>query len=242
MAQPRAKRDGYCNHLLRSLSKKDVDLIAPGLRRVGLAVGSSIEVPNKLVKQIYFPERGIISVVAATPGGPKIEAGLIGYEGMSGVSILLGDGRSANETYVQISVQGWALSAEHLGRATKKSASLQGCFLRYAQAFMIQTAHTALANGRAKIDERLARWVLMAHDRVEGNDIPLTHEFLAIMLGVRRAGVTLALHRLRRRSLVGMARGIVVVLDRTGLEKLANGMYGVPEAEYRRLIGWRGKK
>ena len=102
---------------------------------------------------------------------------------------------------------------------------------------MIQTAHTAIANARAKIDERLARWILMAHDRIGGNPLPLTHEFLALMLGVRRAGVTEALHTLKRQKLIDAERGQIVVLNRKGIERSAGESYGLPEAEYRRLIG-----
>ena len=103
----------------------------------------------------------------------------------------------------------------------------------------IQSAHTALANATAKIDERLARWLLMAHDRVDGDEIPLTHEFLALMLGVRRAGVTVALQMLEGNGLVGSSRGVVHIINRRGLARLADGLYGTPEAEAARLTGWR---
>ena len=102
---------------------------------------------------------------------------------------------------------------------------------------MVQTAHTAIANARAKIDERLARWILMAHDRIRANVLPLTHEFLALMLGVRRAGVTEALHILISQELIKAVRGQIVVLNRKGIERRAGNFYGVPEAEVRRLIG-----
>ena len=102
---------------------------------------------------------------------------------------------------------------------------------------MIQTAHTVLAQGRAKLEERLARWLLMSHDRAEGDELPLTHEFLALMLGVRRAGVTMATHLLEGRGVIRATRGQLMVVDRKGLEEIAGGTYGVPEAEYRRLIG-----
>jgi CRP-like cAMP-binding protein len=118
----------------------------------------------------------------------------------------------------------------------KKSPSIQKSFLHFAQAFMIQTAHTALANGRANIEERLARWLLMAHDRVDGDDLPLIHEFLALMLGVRRSGVTVALHELEREGLTKSYRGHIRVLDRKALEKAANASYGVAETEYERRM------
>ena len=229
------------NHLLSSLGKADFRLIQADLHQVRLPTNFVIERPNRSVKNVYFPEAGIVSVVAASPGGSKIEAGIIGREGMTGISVFLGDGRSASETYVQVSGQGLGISAQLLSAAIRKSRTMQSCFLRYAQAFMMQTTHTALANGRAKIDVRLARWILMAHDRLEEDNVPLTHDFLALMLGVHRPGVTNALHRLRKRSLIDTAHASVIVLNRRGLEKLANGMYGVPEAESRRLTGWRGR-
>jgi CRP-like cAMP-binding protein len=108
--------------------------------------------------------------------------------------------------------------------------------LRYAQAFSVQLAQSALANAQGKLEERLARWLLMAHDRVNGDELELTHEFLALMLGVRRAGVTTALHQLEKRGLVSMARSSVVILDREGLQECSNGLYGTPEAEFERLF------
>jgi CRP-like cAMP-binding protein len=102
---------------------------------------------------------------------------------------------------------------------------------------MVQTAHTAIANARAKLDERLARWILMADDRLEGTSLPLTHEFLSLILGVRRAGVTNALRALKTQKLIQSARGAIVVLNRKGIERKAGAAYGAPEAEYRRLIG-----
>jgi CRP-like cAMP-binding protein len=115
---------------------------------------------------------------------------------------------------------------------------LRTLLLRFVQAFMTQMSQTTLATARANVEERLARWLLMAHDRLDGNELPLTHEFLALALGVRRAGVTTALRELEERSLVSVKRGVIVLEDRNGLVKLAGDLYGVPEAEYRRLTGW----
>jgi CRP-like cAMP-binding protein len=126
----------------------------------------------------------------------------------------------------------------------KDSDTLQAALLKFVQAFMIQTAHTATANGRASLAERLARWILMAHDRLESDELPLTHDFLSLMLGVRRAGVTTALHDLVSKGLIKSQRGIITVLDREGIEEIAAGYYGVPEAEWARLMdgGSRGEK
>jgi CRP-like cAMP-binding protein len=118
-----------------------------------------------------------------------------------------------------------------------QSPSLQRLLLHFAQIFMTQAAQTAVANGRAKLDERLARWLLMAHDRVSDDEVQLTHEFLSVMLGVRRASVTTALDALKKRGLIEVRRGGITVLDRDAIEKIAGSFYGVPEAEFRRLIG-----
>jgi CRP-like cAMP-binding protein len=109
--------------------------------------------------------------------------------------------------------------------------------LRYVEAFQVQVAHTALSHGSYTIEERLARWLLMCHDRLDGDDLPLVHEFLALMLGVRRSGVTLALQILEGAGVIHAKRGLITVHDRAKLQEIAGGSYGVPEVEYRRLIG-----
>jgi CRP-like cAMP-binding protein len=239
MPQSQPKRHG--NHLLASLPRSDFAALEPHFEELDLPLRHVVEVANKPIKHVYFPTSGIISVVATGPKDRKIEAGVIGYEGMSGISIVLGDDRSSNETFVQVAGAGVRIAATDFRAALEHSTSMRLRFSQYAQVFMAQTTHTALANGRARVEERLARWLLMAHDRLESDEIPLTHEFLALMLGVRRAGVTTTLNELESQGLIGSERGRILVSDRAGLEKLADGIYGVPEAEYRRLIGWRGK-
>ena len=196
-----------------------------------------MEKSNRRIDDVYFMDIGIASVVAVQSKGMRVEVGLVGCEGMTGTAIVLGNDRSPHETYIQVAGDGRRITAPRLREAMKASASLHGMFLRYVQVFMVQTAHTAIANAHSKIDARLARWILMAHDRVRANTLPLTHEFLALMLGVRRAGVTEALHMLSRQKLIRSGRGEIVVVDRKGLERAAGESYGTPEAEFRRLIG-----
>jgi len=224
------------NHLLKSLSTSDRDLVEPHLEPIKMALRHSVEERSKPIKQIYFVEEGIVSVVSRADDGKEIEIGLIGCEGMSGMFVLLGNHQSPFKCYTQVSGQAQRLSADNLRGAIEQSETLRALFLKYVQAFTIQTAHTAVANARASVEQRLARWTLMAHDRIAGDDIPLTHEFLSIMLGVRRAGVTVALHELEGRALLKSSRGRITVLDRKGLEKTAGSYYGVPEAELRRLM------
>jgi CRP-like cAMP-binding protein len=225
------------NRLLSSLSSADFRLLQPDLEPVTLALRHVLERPDRRIDAVYFPEAGFASVVAVQADDNKVEVGLIGREGMTGLPILLGNHRSPHSTYMQSAGRGQRITAVKLRRAMQASASLQGFLLKYVQAFMTQTAQTAIANARTKLDQRLARWLLMAHDRLDGDRLPITHEFLSLMLGVRRAGVTEALHALVTEKLIHAARSEIVVLDRKGLERRAGESYGTPEAELRRLLG-----
>jgi CRP-like cAMP-binding protein len=186
---------------------------------------------------LFHGQRDRASVVAVQPDETRIEVGLIGCEGMSGTAIVLGGGRSPHSTYVQMAGEAQRIKTSELRKAMIASASLHSLLLKYVQVFMVQTAHTAIANARCHIDRRLARWILMAHDRSRDDALLLTHEFLALMLGVRRAGVTEALQSLKRQKLIETGRNQVLVLNRKGIEQIAGNSYGIPEKEYRRLIG-----
>jgi CRP-like cAMP-binding protein len=225
------------NRLLQALSSSDLELLAPHLMPVVLRLNQDLEQPNRRVGEIYFPDTGIASVVALHPAGARVEIGVIGCEGVSGIAVLLGNQSSPHHTYIQMAGRGLRIAAGDLRNAMKASPSLQVLLHKYVQAFMIQTAHTAVANARATLPQRLARWLLMAHDRVSADRLLLTHEFLSLMMGVRRAGVTEALHELARQNLARNRRGEITILNRKGIEKLAGAFYGAPEAEYRRLLG-----
>jgi len=223
------------NRLLASLSAADLALLQARLKPVDLPLETVLEEPHEPIDWVYFLESGIASVVAGD--GSRIEVGLIGREGMSGLSIVLGDDRSVNSTFMQGAGAGLRLSARDLRLALAKSNTLRLGLLRYAQVFSTQVAQTALSNGRGKLEARLARWLLMAQDRFASEAFPFTHRFLALMLGVRRPGVTVTLHILEGYGLIRATRGLITVVDRKGLEAHADRSYGVPEAEYERLIG-----
>ena len=165
-----------------------------------------MERPNRRIDTVYFMEAGIASVVAVQADDTRIEVGLIGREGMSGSAVVLGGDQSPHSTYIQVAGAGLRMPAKELRKAMEASNSLRNLLLKFVQVFMVQTAHTAIANARSHIDQRLARWILMAHDRTGDTTLPLTHEFLALMLGVRRAGVTEALQSLRRQKLIDTGR------------------------------------
>jgi CRP-like cAMP-binding protein len=224
------------NRLLSAMTPDDLALLQPHLTSVSLKLLYTLERPNKPIKDIYFIHAGIASVVAVQSDDSLVEIGLIGREGMTGASVLLGDGQSPHFTYMQATGSGDKIAVGPLRDALRESETLHRLLLKYVQTFALQTAHTAIANARAKLTERLARWILMAQDRTDGPTLTLTHEFLRLMLGVRRAGVTETLQHLKRRRLIKTGRGEVIVLDRAGLERLAGDFYGLPEREYRRLF------
>ncbi|MGD9980048.1 MAG: Crp/Fnr family transcriptional regulator [Hyphomonadaceae bacterium] len=225
------------NRLLLALDAPDRDLLVPHLTRVDLPLRTLLEKPNEKISHVYFVERGIVSVLAKSTIHESIEAGLIGWEGVTGIAVIMGNDRSPHECIVQVDGEALRIEVDAFRDAMTQSESLRTLLLRFVHVFNIQVAHTALANARAKIEERLARWLLMVHDRIPGDEACLTHEFVAIMLGVRRAGVTDALHELEGKGLIRSTRGVVRIVDREGLEIFAGGTFGVPEREYRRLIG-----
>jgi len=194
------------NRLLNSLSTADFGLLGPNLEPLDLALRQVLETPNKRIDDVYFIDSGFASVVAIQAKQVRAEVGLIGREGMTGLPIVLGNHLSPQSTFIQAAGSGQRIDAIVLRKAINSSPSLHAALLRYVQAFMVQTTHTAVANACARLDQRLARWILMAHDRTGDNTLPLTHEFLSLMLGVRRAGVTEALQSLKRRKLIENGR------------------------------------
>ncbi|QXQ07686.1 Crp/Fnr family transcriptional regulator [Sphingosinicellaceae bacterium] len=225
------------NSLLRTLTAADYALLAPHFKRIPLPVNLRLHEAGRGIDRVYFPESGIISIVAVTLDGRSCEIGLFGREGMSETATVLGTDHSPHEAYVQVA-GGTALRlpTEVLNEAFETSLTLRHHLLRYVQAMMIQLSSSIAAAGQT-IEQRLARWLLMCHDRLDDDEVPLTHDFMAMMLGVRRAGVTTSLHALDQHGLIATGRGNVTILDRAGLEAFAAGAYGLAEAEYFRLIG-----
>lgn len=197
------------------------------LQPVDLPVRKPLSARNKRIENVYFPDSGIVSVVAN--GDHAIEVGIIGRDGMTGVSVVLGaNEKSPHETYVQVAGNGQHITANNLREAIEASGTLHAALLHYVNSFLTQVTETALANGRHKIEERLARWLLMADDRLDGNEIPLTHEFLGVMMGTSRPGVTVALLELERRGWITHRRGVMTIIDREGLIGSSAGAYVAP--------------
>jgi CRP-like cAMP-binding protein len=230
-------QSGLSNRLLKLLSPADFALLAQNFEPVGLELNTVVVSASKPIEHAYFLESGIVSVVASRADSRVIEVGIYGREGMGGFPLLLGSDQSPHDQYMQLPGAGHRIKTAPFLAAVRKSETLNRLLLRYVHSFTTQTAQTALANSGNNIDERLARWLLMCHDRIDGDVLPLTHKFLSMMLGVRRAGVTDAIHILQGRGLIRATNGQIEIRNREKLERLAGAAYGLPEAEYKRLIG-----
>ena len=225
------------NGILAGLSPADFTLLQPHLCEAELPVRRQLEIRNRVIDHVYFVETGLVSMVISTGAHHSIEVGVVGSEGVTGLSVLRETDRAPYETFIQTAGTGWRIAVPDLQAAMARSPSLRATLLRFAFTLVAQMAFTALANGRYKIEERLARWLLMANDRSRDDIIRLTHDALAIMLGARRAGVTHALNDFQKRGIIHTQRGVIEIRSRAMLEEAANGSYGGPEAEYRRLFG-----
>lgn len=225
------------NGLLSAMTPADYGLLQPHLEAVPLDKDMVLEECDEPFAQVWFPNTGIGSIMAFTHNGDRVEAGLFGREGMSGMPIVMGADRSPLKTIIQVAGEGYRVETGALQRAIEESQSLHALLLRYCQVMSVQTAFTALTNVTHPVEVRLARWLLMAHDRTSGNEIALTHDYLSLMLAVRRPSVTTALHILEGNHFIRARRGVVTIRDREALREFADGSYGKPEAEYDRLIG-----
>lgn len=227
------------NRLLRAMSADDFDLLKPHLRLRKTELHQILIAANTPVEHLFFPEIGFTSITSEGQG--KIEVGIIGREGLVGASpVLLGSDRSPHDHFIQSPGEVLSIGVDEIGKAIDQSNSLRWLLLRFVQTLLVQAAQTAFVNATFDIEARLARWLLMCQDRLGGNEFALTHEFLSIMLGVQRTSVTLSLQTLEGSRLIRARRGRIEVIDREQLIVLAERGYGVPEAEYARLIqeGW----
>ena len=225
------------NKLLTGLSRADMALIQPLLVWGELPARTVIEARDRSVDRIHFLESGILSIVASALGDRQVEVGIMGREGMSGIPCILGSDQSPNTAIVQLSGSSFSVDGADFKRILTKSRSLRARFNRFVQSFFIQVSQSALATGKANVEQRLARWLVMAYDRGDSESLPLTHEFLSIMLGVRRAGVTVALHNLEGEGLIRATRGVITLTDVEALIAYTDGLYGIAEREYERLLG-----
>lgn len=225
------------NLLLKALPTDVFDLLMADAEVVQLPAKHVLVESDQPNGHVCFMEEGLASMVATSAEDEAVEVGHVGYEGLVGAHVVLKTDTTPNRTFLQVSGSGLLVSVTTFRRILAEFPAVNDMFLNYVHCCDIQLAQSALANGRYNMHERLARWLLMCHDRLIGNDLPLTHEFLSLMLGVRRSGVTNELHVIEGMRIIKATRGNVRVIDRAKLEEIAAGSYGIPEREYERLIG-----
>lgn len=225
------------NLLLNCLSDTDMSYLAPRLERVPLDEGHVIVSRGDAITFVCFPECGVTSIADILADGTRVEIALIGRDGMTNSQLLLGCEEADHEAIVQVGGgTSLRLLAEDLQALCSRSPAAIALFLRFIHALAVQSARTLASNAMHPVPKRLARWLLMCHDRLDGDQIKLPHDHIARMLGVRRASVTDALHILEGEGALRSHRGRIIVRSREKIEKLAGDAYGFPEAQYSRLI------
>jgi CRP-like cAMP-binding protein len=224
------------NRLLAALRSEDLDRLRPHLKHVELAHRHVLQKAGTAIEYVYFPLQGMVSLVRQLEDGVEIEVGIVGNEGMVGVPVVLGIGVMPCEAMAQLPGAALRLPVDVLRAELARSPELNALLLRYAQAFFIQVSQSVACNGRHTLEQRLARWMLMAHDCVEGDELLLSHEFLAMMLARRRAGVTTAVGALKSAGIISNSHGRIVIRDRKGLEAAACECYRTVKQEQKHLL------
>lgn len=225
------------NLLLRALPEASRDALRPHVTLLDVAVHGDLYAPEEHLDRVVFPLSGVVSVTVPVDGSQG-EVATVGYEGMVGLPVVFGTSIAKMHGFMQIGGTVAAVQSETFARLMEDDRELRGVALRYAQALFVQIGQSVVCNQRHTLRQRCARWLLMTQDRA-GDEFHLTHEFLATMLGVRRAGVTVVAGNLQRAGLIRYRRGCIAILNRGGLERVSCECYGVVRHTYERLIGVR---
>ncbi|MBD0372861.1 MAG: Crp/Fnr family transcriptional regulator [Pyrinomonadaceae bacterium] len=225
------------NRILSVLPKEDYERIAPHLEYVEMKQGEVLFHSEEHIQYAYFPYRGTVSLVAVMAKGSQVEVGTVGREGMVGLPIVMGTDSVPLMAVTQIPGSGARIRAGRFKDALRQSEDMYKNFLCYGQALFVQTAITAGCNRLHYVEGRLAKWLLTCRDRAESDELQLTQEFLAVLLGVRRAGVTTAANKLKEDGLIDYARGRIQILDAEKLEAVACECYQAVKTEFNRLLG-----
>jgi CRP-like cAMP-binding protein len=238
----RKAAEPHANRLLGLLPPRDYARLRPHLQRIPLKYRQSLYRANKPIGFVYFIATGVGSLVNTMANGEAAEVGTIGNEGVVGLPLVLGDDRTPTSVYVQVPGAGLRMKATLFNKELARSASMRTVMLHYAHAFFNQVAQSAACNQFHSIQQRCCRWLLMTHDRMQSDEFLLTQEFLAMMLGVQRTGVTVAAGALQRAGLIRYKRGNVTIVDRGSLIKRSCECYGVSKREFDRLLGDRAMR
>lgn len=220
------------NRILSGVGSELRDLVLRRCELVQLSAGTVMAETGDMIGKVHFIESGFLSVIASRSANDQVEVGLIGREGMGGISVALGCPDAPFRVIVQAAGMAYEMSSAAFHQVSRDVPDLLRGALAFSQAFTRQVADTGRANARSTVESRLARWLLMAHDRLDDDDMYITHETLSLMLGVRRPGVTVSLHVLEGEHMIKSTRGRIRILDRAKLVAAAKGSYGVPQARF----------
>jgi CRP-like cAMP-binding protein len=224
------------NHLLASLPHDELHRCMPNLEWVDLPLGHVVYESGRTLSHVYFPTTAIVSLLYVLENGASAEIAVVGNEGIVGVSLFMGGESTPSRAVVQSAGAGYRLPAQLLKDEFNRAGPLLHLLLRYTQALITQMSQTAVCNRHHSLDQQLCRWLLLSLDRLQGNELVMTQELIANMLGVRREGVTEGALKLQQAGLIRYARGRITVLDRPGLEQRTCECYGVVKKEYDRLL------
>jgi len=232
-----SKQPAINNRLLDLLPDDVLSRLRPHLEPISLVANQSIQEPGEPADYVFFPTRGLISLVALTSDGDSIEVGMIGNEGMFGVAAVLGDDAPTQRAMVQLPGAALRMPSRMLREQLRVHDEFEAIVHRYVLLTLNTAAQTAACNRLHLLEQRLARWLLLAHDRADGDTFPMTHEFLGMMLGVRRPGVTVAAQTFQADGKIIYNHGTMTILDRKGLEAVSCDCYDYIQSEQARLVG-----
>ena len=235
MTLPFKLRTPVENQLLAALLTAEYEHLAAHLEQVNLSLGEVVYQADAPIRYVYFPETAVISLLSTMEDGSTVEVGLVGREGMLGIRILLGEVTTPHSAVVQVAGTALRMSSMILNRELGLGSPLQSLLLRYTQALLTQVRQSAACNARHSIEERLARWLLTMQDYTRTGKLQLTHELISLMMGARRASITVAAGKLQESGLIHYTRGDITVLDREGLEARACECYRIVKEEFEDL-------
>ncbi|WP_414515158.1 Crp/Fnr family transcriptional regulator [Nostoc sp. PCC 9305] len=225
------------NRLLAALPANDYERLIPHLKLVSLPTRQVIYEPGEPITQVYFPQNAVVSIVTIMEDGSTVEVGIVSNEGMVGIPVILGGNTTTTKAFVQVAGAGMQMDADVLRTEFNRGGAIQKLLLRYVRAVYTELTQSCACNRLHTLEERLARWLLTVSDRFESDDFPLTQEFIAQMLGVRRSGVTVAASTLSRAGMIRYQRGQISILNREDLEATSCECYQVIQKEFTRLLG-----
>jgi CRP-like cAMP-binding protein len=224
------------NHLFAALPAEEYERLAPNLELVQMPLGHVLYESGSELRHVYFPTTSIVSLLYVMIDGASAEIAVVGNEGLIGVALFMGGETMPNRAVVQSAGHAYRLKGQRLKEEFNRSGGLQLLLLRYTQALLTQMAQTAVCNRHHSLDQQLCRWLLLSLDRLPSNELIMTQELIANMLGVRREGVTEAAGNLQKSGLIKYSRGHITVLDRAGLEARVCECYAVVKREFARLL------